>query len=71
MSFWKDVAELKKLTNERLKQGYGQESLRLSMKDQAEKPASTSPPKSKGSHKKTFLLAFLGGLLWQSSRRRK
>ena len=71
MSFWKDVAELKKLTNERLEQGYGQESLRLAMKDEAEKAASSSSPKTKRSHKKTFLLAFLGGLLWQSSRRRK
>lgn len=71
MSFWKDVAELKKLTNERLKNGYGQESLRLAMKDQVEKPASTPPFKTKRSHKKRFLLAFLGGLLWQSSRRRK
>lgn len=69
VSFWRDVAELRQLTEQNLKAGKGHDSLKAAVSEQAARKQ-IAPIQRKPSRTKLFLGSALLGAWWQSSRRR-
>lgn len=68
MGFWRDVRELRDATQANLKAGRGSRSLVEAVQERS--VAAKPPARKEKSHRKTFLISFLFGVLWQSTRRR-